>query len=310
MWFIFAAASAVFFGLRGILYQWTSQRPIDRNLLLFGVYLSGSVIALAINLFVGQHWSSSVWMGAVMGLFSFISNAAIYRGFAVGKAAIIAMFTGLPPVVVVILAYFIWGEKLNLWQTLSFVIIILGLLLIRYSNDISLSNLKGAGWGALAMLGFGLTDLSSKQSTLLGAETLPTLSLMYLTGTLLFGLNWYYARLKQAAVEAETAAAVETSTGSINRAAATGQGAPTVMWSIPKTLLWGMIVGITNISGMMLVMPAFKLGVTGLVSAVIAMNVVFVLLYARFVLKERFTTMEAWGLSAAIAGILILRLTA
>ncbi|MFD0678174.1 MULTISPECIES: EamA family transporter [unclassified Paenibacillus] len=308
MWFVFAAASAVCFGLRGILYQWTSQRPIDRNLLLFGVYLSGTIIALIINLFAEQHWSSGVWIGAVMGLFSFISNAAIYRGFAVGKAAIIAMFTGLPPVVVVIMAYFIWDEKLNLWQTLSFVIIIFGLLLIRYSNEISWSNLKGAQWGALAMLGFGLTDLSSKQATLLGAETLPTLSLMYITGTVLFGFTWYSNQRKKSASHTETAAAAEVSIENGNSAAMPTP--PRVNWSIGKTLLWGMIVGLTNISGMMLVMPAFKLGVTGLVSVVIAMNVVFVLLYARFVLKERFTPLELSGLCAAMVGIIILRLAA
>ncbi|MNO06618.1 hypothetical protein D3C81_2284670 [compost metagenome] len=61
---------------------------------------------------------------------------------------------------------------------------------------------------------------------------------------------------------------------------------------------------------MMLVMPAFKLGVTGLVSVVIAMNVVFVLLYARFILKERFSRLEVSGLTCALIGILILRLAA
>ncbi|MDF2962707.1 MAG: hypothetical protein K0S39_4442 [Paenibacillus sp.] len=312
MWFVFAAASAVCFGLRGILYQWTSQRPIDRNLLLFGVYLSGTVIALAVNMFAHQHWSPGVWVGAVMGLFSFISNAAIYRGFAVGKAAVIALFTGLPPVVVVIMAYFIWGEKLNLWQTLSFVIIIFGLLLIRYSNDISWNNLKGAQWGVIAMFGFGFTDLSSKQATLLGAETLPTLTLMYATGTLLFGYAWYKAQLKQAAVESQAAAAFEASAGDGDDAAAAvaPPASPRANWSVSKTLLWGMVVGVTNISGMMLVMPAFKLGVTGLVSVVIAMNVALVLLYARFVLKERFTPLEVCGLSSALIGIIILRLAA
>lgn len=111
MWFVFAAASAVCFGLRGILYQWTSQRPIDRNLLLLGVYLSGSIIAFTANLIVGQPGSLGAWVGVLMGLFSFISNASMYRGFAVGKASLVAMFTGLPPVVVVIAAYLIWGKS-------------------------------------------------------------------------------------------------------------------------------------------------------------------------------------------------------
>lgn len=314
MWFVFAAASAVCFGLRGILYQWTSQRPIDRNLLLLGVYLSGSIIAFTANLIVGQHGSLGAWVGVLMGLFSFISNASMYRGFAVGKASLVAMFTGLPPVVVVIAAYLIWGEKLSLWQSLSFVIIVLGLLLIRYSNDISWRNLKGAGWGALAMLGFGLTDLSSKQATLLGAEILPTLTAMYVTGTILFGIAWLLNKRKLSVIQRETAAAVEVNPSGKDRAAAShsSQAAAEintpVLWSTAKTLLWGLVIGLTNISGMMLVMPAFKLGVTGLVSAVIAMNVILVLLYARFGLKERFSPLETCGLSLALIGIIVLRL--
>jgi drug/metabolite transporter (DMT)-like permease len=319
MWFMFAAASAVCFGLRGILYQWTSQRPIDRNLLLFGVYLSGTIIALIVNMIAGQPWSTGAWMGIMMGLFSFISNAAMYRGFAVGKASMVAMFTGLPPVVVVIMAYLIWGEKLTLWQSLSFVIIVFGILMIRYSNDISWNNLKGSQWGALAMVGFGLTDLSSKQATLLGAQTLPTLALMYVTGTLLFGVSWLVARRNQVAVQALTAAAGEQAAAhSINDAEISPVPSESTtdtktqpvraIWGVSRTLLWGLIVGLTNISGMMLVMPAFKLGVTGLVSAVIAMNVVLVLLYARFGLKERFSPLEVGGLSCALIGILVLRL--
>ncbi|UQZ82764.1 4-amino-4-deoxy-L-arabinose-phosphoundecaprenol flippase subunit ArnE [Paenibacillus konkukensis] len=307
MWFVFAAASAVCFGLRGILYQWTSQRPIDRNLLLLGVYLSGTIIAFAVNAFVRQPWSSGCWVGVWMGLFSFISNASMYRGFAVGRASVIAMFTGLPPVVVVTLAYLLWGERLNMWQTCSFAVIVLGILMIRYSNDISLRNLQGAGWGALTMIAFGITDLSSKKATMLGAETLPTLMLMYVTGTVLFGAAWYAGRRKLAAARAIAAASSEVRQ-SVAEAAA-GKASPAA-WTAPRTLLWGMVVGLTNISGMMLVMPAFKLGVTGLVSVVIAMNVVFVLLYARFVLKERFTKLEAGGLTCALIGIIILRLAA
>ncbi|PZE20930.1 EamA family transporter [Paenibacillus xerothermodurans] len=309
MWFVFAAASAVCFGLRGILYQWTSQRPIDRNLLLFGVFLSGTVIALSVNLFAGQHWSSGAWIGALMGLFSYVANASMYRGFAVGKAAVIAMFTGLPPVVVVIMAYILWGEKLNLWQALSFVIIIVGLLLIRYSNDISWSNMKGAQWGIIAMFGFGITDLSSKLATMLGAQTLPTLAVMYFTGTMLFGLTWAMGRGRMAVSRREVAAATELEDAPSAAAAITSAPVPAV-WGVTKTLQWGMIVGLTNISGMMLIMPAFRLGVTGLVSVVVAMNVALVLLYARFVLKERFTQLEVCGLTAAFIGVIILRLAA
>ncbi|WMT42069.1 DMT family transporter [Paenibacillus sp. D2_2] len=301
MWFVFAVAAATCFGMRGILYQWTSQRPLDRNLLLFGVYLSGTMIALASNVFAGQAWNNGALIGLLMGVFSFIANASMYKGYAVGKASLIALFTGLPPVVVVIAAYLLWGETLNPWQIISFVVVIIGLLLIKYSQDLKLGQFKGIQWGLLTMLFFGMTDLTSKQATLSGASTLPLLSVMYGTGAVLFGTQWtisQYRTSKKAIVETE---------GSVSNEQAAS--AP-VQWSRGKTLGWGLFVGISNIAGMIFLIPAFRGGVTGIVSAISAMNVVFVLLYARFYLKETMARREIIGLSTALIGILLLRLLA
>ncbi|MNH98318.1 EamA-like transporter family protein [compost metagenome] len=322
MWFLLAAASAISFGLRGILYQWTSQRPIKRNILLMGVYLSGTLITLAANGVIGQVWTFPVLVGIWMGLFSFISNAAMYKGFSVGKASVVAIFLGLPPVVVALLAYVIWGESLNIWQLCAFLFIVIGILLIRYSNDLSLSNLKGAGWGILTMLFFAFTDLLSKKATLIEAATLPTLTLMYATGMLLFGLSWFLepylearARAKASKVtKDQVAAAVQVGTIEGNNAttAAVEVPKPTkpTFWPVRKTLIWGLIVGLTNVAGMLFVMPAYKLGVTGLVSAISAMNVVLVLVYARFGLKEKFSRLEVIGLGCTFIGIIVIRLSA
>src|SRR4051794_10606320 len=113
MWLVYAASAAVCFGLRGILYQWTSQKPLDRNLMLLGVFFLGTITTLLSNVFVGQAWNWAALVGIVMGVFSFLSNASMYKGFAVAKASLVAVFTGLPPAVVVIIAFLLWGEKLN-----------------------------------------------------------------------------------------------------------------------------------------------------------------------------------------------------
>ena len=196
MWFIFAVAAASCFGLRGILYHWTSQRPIDRNLLLLGVYLSGTFITLGSNLFVQQTWSKGVWFGILMGVLSFIANASMYKGFAVGRAAIVALFTGLPPLVVVIVAYILWGEALTYWQLTAFFIVILGLLLVKYSQDLKLNQLKGIQWAVLTMFFFGFNDVTIKQATVAGAASLPVLTIMFATGSLLFGTMWFVSYTK------------------------------------------------------------------------------------------------------------------
>lgn len=85
----------------------------------------------------------SALIGVQMGLFSFGANASMFKGFAVGKASLVAILTGLPSVVVVFVAYLIWDERLNIMQFLAFVIIVIGILVVRYSNDITLKICKG-----------------------------------------------------------------------------------------------------------------------------------------------------------------------
>lgn len=291
MWLVFAAAAAICFGLRGILYQWTSQKPLDRNLMLLGVFSLGAAATFIANLFVNQAWSLGALMGITMGVFSYVSNSSMYRGFAVAKASLVAVFTGLPPAVVVVIAFFLWGEKLNGWQICAFIVILLGILIIRYSNDFSLSNLRGVQWAIIAMLGFAITDLSSKQSQLWEGEVLPTLAMMFTTGTLLFLVSW-----RRQVAKAVAPLSNESSESHDKR------------WSNSRTFLWGMVVGITNVSGMILILPAFKLGVTGLVSAVIATNVLLILLFSRIFLKERFTPYQIVGITFTIVGVILLRL--
>lgn len=342
MWLVYASSAAICFGFRGILYQWTSQRPMNRNVMLCGVYLCGTLTALIANAFAAQQWTPGVLAGLLMGVFSFASNGAMYKGFAVGKASLVAIFTALAPVVSALAAYALWGETLSGGQTAAFLIITAGILLIRYSNDLSFKNWQGVEWALLAMLFFGLTDVCTKLSTLWHAETLPTLAMMYATGTLLFGVwaakDWAahqahrQAAVRAAAFEATTAerpanagtdrdVSPESPRADVGPATAAGAGAardevatarvsvrPPKLWSFKRAFAWGMCVGTTNITGMLLAVPAFRHGITGLVSAVIAMNVLIVLLYARLFLREKFRKLELAGMVCAIAGMIMLKL--
>jgi drug/metabolite transporter (DMT)-like permease len=295
--------------------------------MLLGVYVSGACVALLINAFVSQRWTMGALTGLIMGLFSFASNAAFYKGFAVGKASLVAIFSALAPIIVTAGAYVLWHETFNFEQTIAFLVIISGIVLIRYSGDLSLRNLQGVQWALLAMLFFGFTDLTTKQSTIWDGQTLPTLAVMYVTGATLFAI-WAIrdGRIEQAqraagageaAAVAETAATldadVQVESDAADVAAATVTtiaAAPVQRWSFRRTFLWGLVVGLSNISGMMLILPAFRDGVTGLVSALIAMNVLIILLYARIFLKEKFSRLELIGMMLALAGMAILKLTA
>ncbi|WP_138754259.1 EamA family transporter [Paenibacillus sinopodophylli] len=303
MWLTYSVFAALCFGLRGILYHWTSQKPLSRNLLLFGTFSMGAIVNGICALVFASDWTLAALIGIQMGLFSFGANASMFKGFAVGKASLVAILTALPSVVVVIAALWFWQEKLHTMQVVAFVVIIGGVLLVRLSNDISLRNLQGAQWGLLAMLLFAANDLSGKWSTIMKADLFPTMFFMFITGAACFGLWWLRDLRRELALQTH-----ETSNTDLawREVGATSQHKP--FWGAKRTYLVGLAVGTTNAVGMMLIVTAFDLGKAGLVSAVTALNVLIVLLYTRFVVKERFTPLEVTGISLAFAGILLMRL--
>lgn len=316
MWFMFAVAASACFGIRGILYQWTSQRPVDRNLLFVGVYLSGIIVSLLLNVQAGQPWNSGIELGILMGLFSFAANASLYRGYEVGRASVVAFFSALSPLVVVFAAYLLWSEAPGIVQGIGFAIVVLALVIVRYGQDLRSGQLRGWGWGTLAMLLYSFTDLSSKQSVLVGASMLPVLTMMFMTGTVLFLGMYIMDRVRKSrgkkSPTSNAASGVDhhpvAQTATSSTATSSKEVKASVVWTPPRTLFWGMTVGLTNIAGMVLMLNALQEGVTGIVSAITAMSVIVVILYARFYLKETMSRREALGILLAFAGIVVLRL--
>ncbi len=264
--------------------------------------------AIAFN----SNWTLAALIGIQMGLFSFGANASMFKGFAVGKASLVAILTALPSVLVVIFAYGLWGEKLHAMQLVAFIVIVGGVLLVRISNDISLSNLQGAQWGLLAMLLFAVNDLSGKWSTIMEAELFPTMFLMFITGASCFGIWWVRDKQLERSRQERVmqAAGAPKRDVQVSQQASSGErtGISSASWSEKRTFMVGLAIGTTNAFGMMLIITAFDHGKAGLVSAVTALNVLIVLLYTRFVVKEKFTKTEITGITLAFVGILLMRL--
>ena len=132
MWIIYALLAALFFGIRGILYQWTSQKNLNRNLMLFGVFFVGFIISAISMYILDQQWYAwtDVCVGLALGMGSFAANAALHKGFSVGKASLISILSGLPPLFVVLLAFLFWNETLTTQQLIGFIVIFVGLYTI------------------------------------------------------------------------------------------------------------------------------------------------------------------------------------
>ncbi|MEJ6076962.1 DMT family transporter [Vibrio sp. 1-Bac 57] len=290
MWIFYALLATFFFGARGVLYQWTSQKRLDRNLLLFGVFFVGFIISICGVLLLEQQWYqwADVAVGLALGFGSFAANAFLHKGFSVGKASLISILSGLTPLFVLLFAYLLWQETLTTFQLVGFFIIFGGLYIIRYSNDISISNLQGAQWGLLAALFFSFNDLLGKQSTLLEADTFATLTSMFGFGSFLFAMSWLANRKKMLIHQNDIRPS----------------------WSGIRTFSCGLLIGLTNVAGMVAIISAFATGNTGLVSAISGMNILIILLYSRVILKDSFTKQEVLGLTTAFLGVIVLRLSA
>ncbi|GAA0136238.1 hypothetical protein YSY43_30790 [Paenibacillus sp. YSY-4.3] len=297
MWLVFAICVAIIYGVRAILFQWSSRKGFDRNPLLLGAYIGAFLLSFILNVWIGQAWNSAALLGIPIGAFAYVSNSSMYKGYATGKASLIAILIGTSPLVVTSLSFLLWGETMSLGQGLAFLTIFSGVFLISYSNQLSWRHLQGAQWGLLAMLFFGMTDILCKISVLQGAETLPTLILMFGTGAILFFATWRWQQSKERGREATK-----------KQAANPSLKAAVQPWPIRKTLLWGMSIGLTNFLAMFFILPAFKLGVTGLVSAIISGNILLIVLYARVVLKEKMARTEVFGIALIFGGVIAIKL--
>ena len=294
--------------------------------MLTGGFAAGTVVCLALSFALNQPWTAPVWYGLLMGAASFAANAAMYRGLAAGKASPVALLVALPAVPVVLTAYLLWGERLTPGQWMSFLIIIAGVALVRLTGEFSWQQREGMKWGLAAMLCFALNDLTNKQATLSGAAPFPTLALMFAGGTALFGGWRLLGRFRRSpAAGAGGAAAPGADAGDGDRAGADGASAsagredggdrtgadgpsPGAAWSAGRTFLWGMPSGVCNAVGAVLLFRAFETGITGLVSAILSLNVVILLLYARFVAREPFRPLETAGIAISLTGVVVLQL--
>lgn len=274
MWIVLAFAAAAAFAARGILFLSTAAQPYNRHALMLGIFLSGALLCAGTSIVVGASWAGVWAIGIAMGISTIAANVCLFQGFAVGNPTVIALLSAMPPALVVLLAYVTWGEALTIGQIIAFVCILCGVLIVRSARRIRWTELQGAQWGVLALICFALTDMLGKMSTKLEAQTLPTLTVAFLTGVVFFAMRTALRRDAQRA--------------------------------LGRAVRVGMVIGITNAVGMVCIVSAFALGITGLVSAIVATNALLIVLYTRIRGIERWHRNESIGMVCTLIGIVLL----
>ncbi|MNW45382.1 EamA-like transporter family protein [compost metagenome] len=102
-----------------------------------------------------------------------MANTFLYKGYAIGRASVMAFFSGLTPVLVALLAALLWEETLTLTQLAGFCIIVLSLIVIRLGSRLHTGTYQGWQFGLVAIILYSFTDLLLKQALLYGVSILP-----------------------------------------------------------------------------------------------------------------------------------------
>ena len=160
MWIVFAVFAAIFWGLWGVVSKINSESSSPfMNHILFTLGMIITVPFVFKNTKKVSFNKKGFLWGMLSGVFAVAGNLAIYFAFLKGAQASVAIpVTGLYPLVTIVLAYFMFNEKVNLVQLIGIFIAIPAIILLSgeyaiFSNTFSFfDNIDFGDWFILCLV--------------------------------------------------------------------------------------------------------------------------------------------------------------
>ncbi|MFF2091892.1 EamA family transporter [Paenibacillus sp. NPDC058174] len=282
MWLAIAIGSAVLFGLAGWWMKVSQMRGGNANVLLLGLYISGTAgfgIHAAMEGTLGLLADYRIWIaGIIIGAGSAIGNAVFMKALEYGPASLTSPLTNLNIVLVVALGTFAYGERIHWNEAVGIALLLLAVAMISYKKNNSRSTIEKR-WFILvgaAIILFAFRNGGLKITEELGLPSAPVLFIGYALSLLWFIRPLLHSRADKLAV-------------------ATG-------------MKLGLLAGIFSYGGLQLYAIALATGPANLAAPIFATNSLVVALGAIMVYKERLNAVQWAAFACMIAGLAIIRL--
>jgi drug/metabolite transporter (DMT)-like permease len=286
MWLVFAVFAAILWGLWGVVSKINSESSSPfMNHILFTLGMVITVPFVIKNTKkVAFNTKGFLW-GMVSGVFAVAGNLAIYFAFEQGaKAAVAIPVTGLYPLVTIILALFMFNEKVNWVQLVGVIIAIPAIMMLSGETAIFsdttffLKNINYSGWFVrclVALCCWGIFSALQKQAS----NFIPA--------------NWCYISF----ITASLVVSVFFIGNNFLDNSLTN-----------KALALGILAGVLNGLGVLFSFSAYRAnGKAGTVTVIIGvLQPIFTILPAVLILNEKLNTFMVTGIILAIVGSVFL----
>ncbi len=290
-WLTAALASAIIFGFSGFLMKVGTQRGSNTNVLLLGLYLSGT-LGFALSLSIQQTWA---WTGLILassviiGLGSAVGNRYMIHALALGPASITSPLLNLNVLLIVLMSTLFYGETLTGHEIMAIALLIGGCCLLPLDPRESLS-IKSYRWYffiALSVIFIFIRNGGLKITQEYGFNN--TLVLFY---SYLFCLSLFFFRLIAYWVQQQR----QKSSGQALQPYLLDKGA----------LLIGAGAGFFSYAGLELYTYALQTGPASIVAPLFSLRSLVMVVMAVLVYKEKLTPFQMASLVLLVTGVVLL----
>lgn len=269
MWWHFALASALIFGLGSFLFKISADKKCLSEDVLFGLYFSGFIVLLISSntIDLGEITLISLLAGAIIAVGSVLGNSLYMKVLQLGPASLSAPLINSSNLLVIIMAIVFFNEQLTPMMMLGIGLFFIALALLTFdpNEKFSIQNKKWYVFLILAVICIFLRDGGLKIGHEMGLNMIAVLLYAYCYACF---FNGFLMVRRQNIIQHNTLYGVGL----------------------------GMLLGIFSAGGLALYAHALTIGPASLVAPIFATRSFVVVILAMLICKERISNYQAMAI--------------
>jgi drug/metabolite transporter (DMT)-like permease len=287
MWFLLASLSALIFGAAGLFMKASQANGGTVRHMLFGLYAAGATGFFVHVLFDPPQtwWNGALWLGGfIVGVGSAWGNLIWMRALDYGPAGLTSLFTNMNIVLVIVIATWWYGERLETLQWTGILLLLLAVMLVSVRPGEPLS-IRERTWFlliAISILLFTFRNGGLKVTGELELNAAAVLLIGYV-----FSLLWFAGSI--------WSRRHETVTDEQKKQAVRG-------------LRWGLLAGVCSYGGLQCYALALTIGPANIIAPMFAANSLVIAFGAVWLFHERLTRLQWLAVLFLCCGLMFVRM--